>query len=383
MIYRQITPKIESALRNELVAIIYGARQTGKTTLAKEIASKYKNPLYLTCDDPTVVSNLTQRSVSELKAYIGDADIVIIDEAQRVEKIGIAIKLIHDSYPTIKLLVTGSSSLDLANKVIEPLTGRSAEFNLYPLSVNEVSSNGPEVFGHSRVLMLRGGYPGLWQLPNEEAEERLRNIAFNYLYRDAFSPLVIYDQTILNNLLRLLAYQIGNEVNYTEIGRKLGIASDTAQRYVDLLEKAFIVFRLNQFRKNRRSEVGRLRKVYFYDLGIRNALIDNFSPLEMRDDAGVLWENFCIVERIKYISSTNRHLQYFYWRNKNQREIDLIEEEQNNIMAYEFKLGNKRPILPSEFRDFYPEAQYKIVNPINFPPILFGNDAPEQTRLLP
>ena len=231
--------------------------------------------------------------------------------------------------------------------------------------------------------MVRGGYPGIWKLPGKEAEERLRRIALDYLYRDAFSPLVTYDQTILNNLLRLLAYQIGNEVNYSELGRRLGITGETVQRYIDLLEKAFIIFRLNQYRRNRRAEVGRLRKVYFYDLGIRNALVDNFQPLDVRDDAGALWENFCIMERKKYISKTLRHIQPFYWRNDNQREIDYIEEERSSVRAYEFKLGKKTPRLPIDFSRLYPDATYTIVRPTNFTGILFSSESPAQISLLP
>lgn len=383
IIYRTIQPKVEAVLIKKLVAIVYGARQTGKTTLAKQIAKKYQNPLYLTCDDPAVVTNLTERSAIELKAYVGNADMVIIDEAQRVENIGISIKLLHDCYPDLPLLVTGSSSLDLANSVSEPLTGRSTELLLYPLSISEVSSSVPEIQANSKVQMVRGGYPGFWELPGEDAEERLRNLAINYLYRDAFSPLVTYDQTIINNLLRLLAYQIGNEVNYSELARRLGVTGDTVQRYIDLLEKAFIIFRLNQYRRNQRSEVGRLRKVYFYDLGVRNALVDNFSPTDSREDAGVLWENFCILERKKYLNATNRHIQMFYWRNRSQREIDLIEEEIGKIHAYELKLGKKSPRVPVEFTRAYPEASYKIIQPLNFTSILLDDSRPKQIRLIP
>lgn len=383
MIFRDIQPKVEQALSQKLIAIVYGARQTGKTTLAKQISTSYNNPLYLTCDDPTVVTNLTKRSAVELKAYIGNSDMVIIDEAQRVENIGISIKLLHDAYPEIPLLVTGSSSLDLANKITEPLTGRSAEFILYPLSIAEVSQNAPDMQPKSNVLMVRGGYPGIWELPSEEAEERLRRIAIDYLYRDAFSPLVTYDQTILNNLLRLLAYQIGSEVNYSELGRRLGVTGETVQRYIDLLEKAFIIFRLNQYRRNRRAEVGRLRKVYFYDLGIRNALVDNFQTLDTREDSGALWENFCIIERKKHLSTTLRHIQSFYWRNDNQREIDYIEEERSIVRAYEFKFGKKTPHLPIEFSRSYPDATYTVVRPTNFNNILFSQENPAQIRLIP
>lgn len=366
-IARSIQPIVESILQEGMVAIVYGARQVGKTTLARQVAeASGKRSLYLNCDDPTVVTSLTSKSSIELKAYLGNSQLVVIDEAQRVENIGITLKLIHDTYPHIDLLVTGSSSLDLANKITEPLTGRSVEIILYPLSVQEVSANTTETIPNANVMMLRGGYPGMWQLSAESAYKRLSNIAMNYLYRDAFSPNVIYDQTIINDLLRLLAHQIGNEVNYSELGRKLGITNDTVRRYVDLLEKAFIIFRRNQYRRNQRAEVGRLRKVYFTDLGIRNALIDDFSPLEHRDDVGMLWENFCVIERVKYIQTTGRRVRSYYWRNSDKREIDLVEEEGTAVRGIELKYGTKKPKLPIDFSRAYPDASYSIVSPNNF-----------------
>ncbi len=382
LIHRDIYPKVLKTLYQRQIAIIYGARQTGKTTLARQVGKNFKNPLYLSCDDPAVVSNLKKRSTQELHAYIGNADLVVIDEAQRVENIGIAIKLLHDSTENLSILVTGSSSLDLANKISEPLTGRSVELKLYPFSIREIASNVPEMTGYAKTMMVRGGYPGVWPLSGEDASDKLKNIATNYIYRDAFSPLVSFDQSIINSLLQLLAFQIGSEVNYSELGRKLSINEETVKRYIDLLEKAFIVFRLNQYRKNLRAEVGRLRKVYFVDLGIRNALIGNFLPLEDRDDVGALWENFCVVERMKFIENTNRYLNFYYWRNKNKREIDLVESEGQKLHAYELKYGNKRPKLPIEYARLYPESTYQVVNLNNFNNILFEKSNPNQTRLI-
>ena len=373
-ITRTIQPKVESILRQGQVAIVYGARQVGKTTLAKQIAeASQKRWLYLNCDDPITVANLTDKSAIELKAYLGDSQLVIIDEAQRVENIGITLKLIHDTYPEIELLVTGSSSLDLANKITEPLTGRSVEISLYPLSVGEVSANNTEVIPKANVMMIRGGYPGMWHLSAEDAYTQLSNIANNYLYRDAFSPNVVYDQTIINDLLRLLAHQVGNEVNYSELGRKIGVTSDTVRRYIDLLEKAFIIFRRNQYRRNQRAEVGKLRKVYFTDLGIRNALIDDFRPLEHRDDIGALWENFCIVERLKFLQSTNKRVSSYYWRNNDKREIDLIEQESGEVRAIELKYGFKKPTVPIDFQRDYPQASFITVNPENLQSTLLSS----------
>ncbi|MDO5343425.1 MAG: ATP-binding protein [Candidatus Saccharibacteria bacterium] len=379
MLQRHIQSKVITALDSGMVAILYGARQVGKTTLAKQIAKRYKQPLYLNCDDPTVVSSLTEKSAIELKSYLGDADLVIIDEAQRVTNIGISLKLLHDTYPDIRLLVTGSSSLDLSNKITEPLTGRSVEIPLQPLSLGEVAQAPSEYLSYAKVMMLRGGYPGMWSLPAEEAYDRLSAIATNYLYRDAFAPHVIYDHTIINDLLRLLAYQIGSEVNYSELGRSLGITNDTVKRYIDLLEKAFIIFRRNQYRRNQRAEVGRLRKVYFTDLGIRNALIDDFKPLELRDDTGALWENFCIIERLKYLQAASRRVRSFYWRGDGGAEVDLVEEESGVLRGMECKYGMKKPRVPAAFSRAYPEAHFSILSPDTLLTELF--DTPQQPLL--
>lgn len=368
MLYkRSIQSKVESILRDGQVAIVYGARQVGKTTLAKQIGKTYNNSLYLNCDDPAVVASLRKKSALELKAYLGNSDLVIIDEAQRVENIGISIKLIHDTYPDIRLLVTGSSSLDLANKITEPLTGRSEEIHLFPLSITEVSSNPSEFQPNALIAMDRGGYPAFWDIPATQAHNKLKNLANNYIFRDAFSPNVIYDQTIINDLLRLLAYQVGHEVKYSELASKLSISQDTVLRYVDLLEKAFIIFRRNQFRRNLRSQVGRLRKVYFVDLGIRNAIIGNFKPLELRNDTDALWENFYAIERLKYLQSTDRFVRSYYWRNDDGRVIDIIEEEGDQLRAYECKYGQgSKAKVPVAFSREYPESSFNTVNPGNF-----------------
>jgi len=370
-IQRHEQKRIEKVLNNNLIAILYGARQVGKTTLAKEVAKNFANHLYLNCDDPNVVISLTNKSAVELKSYLGDADLVIIDEGQRIENIGISIKLIHDTYPAIKLLVTGSSSLDLANKVSKPLTGRSEEILLYPLSITEVSKNRLEIDANWRTMLDRGGYPGIWQLSAQDAHLRLSNIANNYVYRDAFGAQVMFDQTIINDLLRLLAYQIGQEVSYGELAGKLSVTKETVMRYIDLLEKAFIIQRRNQYRRNQRVEVGRLRKVYFTDLGIRNAIVENFKPLETRDDIGALWENFCVIERLKYLQVQERRVRSYYWRNADQREIDIIEDESDILRAYECKVNNKKAVrVPMAFSKMYPNYTFNVANPDNFSDIL-------------
>lgn len=353
MIERYIEAQVVNSLNQGLVTILYGARQVGKTTLAKKVLSSAKNGLYLNCDDPAVSSRLQNQSLASLKAVIGDSDMIVIDEAQRVENIGIAAKLIHDNMPEKKLLLTGSSSLDLANKIKEPLTGRSHELLLYPLGLKEVAQNIIEADGYMQRLLVFGGYPGLWTLDEYTAATQAREIANRYLYRDAFALGTIYDQTVIDNLLRLLAYQVGSEVSYSELAGNLEVSKETVMRYIDLLEKAFIIFRLPQFRKNQRVQVGRLRKVYFYDLGMRNALVDDFSPLKQRGDVGALWENFMLLERLKKNQADEQYTRSYYWRSRDKQEVDLVEESGGSFKAFESK-WSKQPHIPKGFATAYP-----------------------------
>lgn len=367
MIQRYLVSKCLDSLHAGKVVIVYGARQTGKTTLAESILAQLSRShaetgLYLNCDEPDIRERLTNKTSGELKAFFGPAQLVVMDEAQRVENIGLTAKLVHDTFPEIKLLLTGSSSIDLANTIKEPLTGRSAEYILYPLAVTEVASNVMEAERLLEKSLLVGGYPQAWQLDHDQAAAYLRDLANNYLYRDAFAARTIFDTTILDNLLRLLAYQVGNEVSYGELASHLEVSRETAMRYVDLLEKACIVFRVNQYRRNQRSEVGRLRKVYFYDLGVRNGLIDNFLPLAHRNDVGALWENYCVVERKKYLQRSDTYARHYFWRSRTQQEVDLVEEIGTETAAYEFKYQLQKPVkTPSGFARAYPDVAFAAV----------------------
>lgn len=365
MIDRYIEPQVIRSLDEGFVTILYGARQVGKTTLANKILSLGSNNLYLNCDDPAVITRLQGQSLAALQTLIGDAELVVIDEAQRIENIGITAKLIHDSMPEKRLLLTGSSSLDLANKIKEPLTGRSQELLLYPLALKEVAHHVIEADGYMQRLLVYGGYPGLWELSEEAAAGRARQIANRYLYRDAFALGTIYDQTVINNLLRLLALQIGNEVSYSELAGNLEVSKETVMRYVDLLEKAFIVFRLPQFRKNQRVQVGRLRKIYFYDLGMRNALIDDFKALDIRGDVGALWENFVLVERLKKNQAMQKYVRSYYWRSRDKQEVDLVEESGGELAAFECK-WKKQPRVPGGFVSAYPDITVTGVTKNNY-----------------
>ena len=367
MYTRYLEKQILGSLQDGLVVIVYGARQVGKTTLSKVIMESYNKPLYINSDEISQRLKVQNKSSTELLDYFGDADLVVIDEAQRVEDIGLTAKIIHDSLPNIKLLLTGSSSLDLANKTKEPLTGRSKEFTLYPLSLSEIASTNKDKIDAMNKALIYGSYPGIWNLSTVKAKDTLRSLSTNYIYRDAFALQTVFDDTVMFNLLQLLAYQIGKEVSYNELATTLQISRDTAMRYVDLLEKARIIYRLRQYRKNERSVIGKLRKVYFYDLGIRNGLIDNFNPLKLRDDKGSLWENFCINERQKAQQKNMIYTKQYYYRNRSKQEIDLIEESSGEIKAYEFKLSsNKNVNIPKTFQELYPNVSIEVLNTENF-----------------
>ncbi|MCU0667528.1 MAG: ATP-binding protein [Patescibacteria group bacterium] len=367
MFKRYIANQVENSLNEGLVVIVYGARQVGKTTLAKTIMNNYIKPLYINADDVTERVRLENKSAQEIKDYFGDADIVVIDEAQRIQNIGLAAKLVHDTYPEIKLLLTGSSSLDLAAKIKEPLTGRSWEYTLYPLSLDEIADTNQAKEAAMNRALVYGSYPGVWTMSIDQASQRLRMLATNYIYRDAFALQTIFDDTVMYNLLQLLAFQLGNEVSYNELANTLQVSRDTSMRYVDLLEKARIIYRLRQYRRNERSLIGKLRKVYFYDLGVRNGLVDNFKPLQLREDKGALWENFCINERQKSQQRTQQYTRQYYWRNRSKQEIDLIEESSGAIIAYEFKYSSKKIFsVPKTFSELYPNTQLKVLNIDNF-----------------
>ncbi len=367
MIRRYLENIVVDGLKQGLVTIVYGARQTGKTTLAKQIATKFKDHLYLNCDEPDIRKQLANVGSEKLKSIIGQSDFVVIDEAQRVENIGITAKLIHDNHLTPNLLLTGSSSIDLANRIKEPLTGRAIEHILQPFSITETGQDFLSREGQIDRHLRLGSYPGIWHLGEELAIDRLRTLAGEYLYKDAFNSETIFDTTVMHKLLQLLALQIGSEVSYGSIGGDLDIKKETVMRYVDLLEKAFIIYRINQYRKNVRPEVGRLRKVYFYDLGIRNGLIDNFNNLDLRSDKGGLWENFVLNERRKTNQAARLRTKHYYWRTKRKQEIDILEESDGDISAlYECKYSGGNVRLHPEFIKLYGQRSLQVATRSNF-----------------
>jgi len=344
--------------------VIYGARQVGKTTLIKDIQKQYlDSSVYLNCDEPDIRAVLTNATSTALGAYIGDKRIVFLDEAQRVKNIGITLKLIVDNFSDVQVVATGSSSFDLSNEISEPLTGRKREYQLFPLSIGELMA-GQSWMEKKRLLELRmvyGMYPEICRKNAEDAVEVLKEITRSYLFKDILQFHDIKYPEILEKLLQSLALQIGHEVSYTELAGHLGIDKVTVSNYIQLLEKGFVIFRLRPFQRNLRNELKKLRKIFFVDLGIRNALINNFNPLDLRQDAGFLWENFMISERIKYHYHYRNHIQWYFWRTHQQQEIDYIEDVQGVLFGFEFKWRDQKYRPPKAFLSSYPGSSVQLI----------------------
>lgn len=368
LIKRTLQKHIEKLLFKEKVIVIYGARQVGKTTLVQEIQKKYfEKSLYLNCDEPDIRNSLANKTSTELKNILGNNKFVVIDEAQRVENIGLTLKLITDNFPNIQIIATGSSSFELSNKISEPLTGRKYEFYLYPFSWQELSQKYSPL-ELNRLLENRiifGMYPEIINKP-EENELNLKSIAQSYLYKDVLQFQEIKNSDLLYKLLQALALQIGNEVSYNELANLVEIDKITVARYIRILEQAFVIFRLNPFSHNLRTELKKMRKIYFYDTGIRNALINNLNPLNLRTDKGALWENFIISERIKF-NAQQKSVNIYFWRTQQKQEIDYIEKSGENLSAYEFKWNdNKKVRAPKSWTENYQNAEFQVITPKNY-----------------
>ena len=368
MIQRLIENNIKNDFNKGKIIVVLGARQVGKTTLFNSIIDDQGSVLKLNCDDYDDRLDLENKTSTELKNLISNHKVVIIDEAQRVENIGLTLKIIADLKLDAQVLVTGSSSLELSSKINEPVTGRIFEYKLFPLSLSEMARHTSER-EENRLLeqrMIYGLYPEIVTNPSDN-KRLLTSLANNYLYRDLLSYQGIKKHDVLHKLVRALAFQIGSEVSYNELSNLLGIDKETVESYINLLEKCFVVFRLSSFSRNMRNEIKKGKKIYFYDNGIRNALISNFAPLEMRQDAGALWENFMISERIKRNAYCNDYSQLFFWRTKQQQEIDLIEEKDGRLFAYEFKWNSKKKSkLPTSFENNYSDIEFKVINRENY-----------------
>ena len=368
MIERTQESAIKSLIGSNKAIILMGARQVGKSTLLHSLLDGDESVLWLNGDDDDVRDMFRIISSTRLKAIVGNRKTVVIDEAQRIEDIGLRLKLITDQLPGVQVIATGSSSFELSSKVNEPLTGRKRELKLFPLSFRELVSHTSFLEEHRMIphRLIYGYYPEVVCSPSNE-KVVLKELTDSYLYRDLLSFDTLRKPDVIVRLLKALSLQIGSQVSYNELASLLGLTSKTVEKYLDILEKSYIIFRLGSFSRNMRNELKLSRKIYFWDLGIRNAVIGNMAPLENRNDTGALWENFLIAERMKDNSYSNSFAQSYFWRTKDQSEIDYLEEEDGRLSAYEFKWNpaKSKTKCPASFAAAYPSSTYKVITPDN------------------
>ena len=375
MVYRLIKEQIDKRLYRGKVIIVVGPRQVGKTTLLRMLTTDSdRKVLVWNCDEPDVRRKLAEPTSTQLGAEAANADLILIDEAQRVQNIGITLKLLVDNYPEKQVVVTGSSAIELSNSINEPLTGRKYEYVMFPFSAEELIKE----FGASeerRMLehrLIYGSYPEGVNLMGEE-RETLTNLVSSYLYKDIFSFQDVRKPEIIEQLLQALALQVGSEVSFNELGRLLGLTSITVQRYIDLLEKSYVVFHLRSFSRNVRNELKKSRKIYFYDNGVRNALIGDYKPLALRNDTGALWENYAISERMKHNSYSSFYGKSYFWRTQQQQEVDYLEDYDGVLHAYEFKWSpTKQTRLTDTFAKGYPDHTFAVITPENYQDFVCG-----------
>lgn len=368
-IVREIENHIQKNLFKGKVIIIYGARRVGKTTLVKQILKNYPESKYINCELLQNKTALETTNSEILKDIIGTKKLVVLDEAQSIRDIGLILKIIVDTFPETQIIATGSSSFDLASKISEPLTGRMRKYTLYPFSYNEIST--VHSLADLRAQMDRylrfGLYPEVYDKNEDDSVEELNELASNYLYKDVLQYQNIKKPSLIIDLLRALALQLGSEVSIHELAKLLKQNSHTVLRYIELLEKSFVIFRLRAFSRNMRTEISKTQKIYFFDLGIRNSLIQNYNPLALRNDTGGLWENFCILERMKYLENKRKFVNTYFWRTYSQQEIDYVEEYGGMLYAFEFKYSTvKKVTIPKAFSNSYPEHSFTLITQENF-----------------
>ena len=365
MFTRTIENTIKEKFNSGKAIIVVGARQVGKTTLLKEILTD-KEFLFLDADDPSTRSLLQSPTTEQIRTFLGNYKYVFLDEAQRISGIGLTLKIITDQFKDVQLFVSGSSSFDLGNALNEPLTGRKWEYELFPISWEEYENKIGFVKAEQQIenRLLYGFYP---EVINNQGKERetLKNLVTSYLYRDILAFSDIRKPEVLDQLLQALALQMGSEVNYNELSQLIGVNKITIQNYIDILEKGYIVFRLNSFSRNLRNEIKQNRKIYFYDNGIRNMIIGDFKPLNLRLDKGALWENFLVSERLKQNIYKDTFARIYFWRTQQQQEIDFVEEKEGEITAFEFKWKDKKTKFPQKFLDAY-NANGFVIDRDNF-----------------
>lgn len=368
MIRRTIQSRLASQLGKGKVVVLYGARQVGKTTLLKALLPQGADTLWLDGDDAATAALFEQRNIALLQSRLGRYRTVVIDEAQRIPEVGIGLKMLADHLPELQVVATGSSAFELAGKVNEPLTGRKREFHLHPLSFGELAAH-HGLLEEEKLLahrMVFGHYPEVVGATGHE-RDALKELATSYLYKDILAWQGIQKPEKLAKLLQALAHQIGSPVTYHELGQLVGLDNQTVEKYIHLLEQAFVIFRLGSFSRNLRNELKRGRKIYFTDNGIRNAVISAYQPLELRQDIGPLWENFLMSERRKHLDNSNWPGNRYFWRTSSQLEVDLVEESDGKLDAYEFKWNPKaKGHVSIGWRNAYPESTQQVIHRENY-----------------
>jgi predicted AAA+ superfamily ATPase len=361
---------LKTSVKQGKVVVIYGARRTGKTTLVNEFLKGEKEPcLLVSGEDITVQGYLSSQSIEKLKAFVGVNRLLVVDDAQKVQNIGLNLKLIVDHIPGIRIIATGSSSFDLARSVGEPLTGRKTTLIQYPLAQLELFAieQRHETEARLESRLVYGSYPEVvLSADNRVREQYLKEIVASYLYKDILELEGIKQSAKIGRLLQLIAFQIGKEVSYTELGTSLGMSKNTVDHYLDLLEKAFVIQRLGGFSRNLRTEITKNSRYYFVDNGVRNALINNFNPVDLRNDTGELWENYLIIERLKRQEYLQKTASNYFWRTYAKKELDLVEERSGRLHGFEMKWGKDRPRPPKEWTAAYPEATWQVINRENY-----------------
>jgi len=366
---KQLKNLRKSLVKNKVV-VIYGPRRCGKTTLLQKfLEGAKKKRLFVSGEDITVQEYLGSQSIDKLKSFVGRNKLLIIDEAQKIKGIGINLKLIVDHIQGIEVIATGSSAFDLARHIGEPLTGRKITLRMFPLAQLEIMEleSRHETAANLENRLIYGSYPEIIIMnDNKEREKYLKEIMNSYLYKDILELDGLKHSDKIVKLLQLLAFQIGQEVSLAELGTQLGISKNTVERYLDLLEKAFVIYSLPGFSRNLRKEITKNHRYYFYDVGIRNALINNFNSLSLRNDVGMLWENYVISERMKKQAYLAKTANNYFWRTYDQKEIDFVEERQGKLYGYEIKWQSKKAKIPKDWQRAYKNSKYKLINKDNY-----------------
>ncbi|OYU94882.1 MAG: ATPase [Bacteroidetes bacterium B1(2017)] len=371
-IERSIAKDLLKKLKPNKVLLLLGPRRVGKTNLVKELAANLgkEKILQLNGEDMATSSVLSQRTVENYKRLLGNYTLLIIDEAQKIEDIGAILKLMVDEISGIKILVTGSSMFDMSNKMGEPLTGRKLTVQLFPFAQMEYNSieNLVQTKSNLEERLIYGSYPELLKYnSHQEMANYLNELVNSYLLKDILAIDGVRNASKMLDLLRLIAFQVGSEVSLDELGKQLGMSKNTVERYLDLLSKVFVIFKVQGFSRNLRGEIVKSSKWYFYDNGIRNTLIANFAPLSLRTDVGVLWGNYCLYERIKFQNYKQIQVNNYFWRTYQQQEIDWIEDRGGKLFAYEMKWNpNKKVSAPSAWLQHYPDASFEVITPDNY-----------------